>query len=49
MESITTLNLSGRNLDVLPDLPSTLDSLDCYDNNLTSLPDRPPTLEILLS
>ena len=46
---ITELNLSGRNLTVLPDLSlyTNLQRLYCYNNQLTSLNNLPPNLQIL--
>jgi len=44
------INLSGRNLTVLPDLSGDLDTttLNCSENKLTSLENLPPNLDTLL-
>jgi Leucine-rich repeat (LRR) protein len=44
---MTTLKLSNKGLDVLPDLPEDLKNLYCNHNSLTYLPDLPPNLERL--
>ncbi len=41
------LNLSYLRLDALPDLPMSLQKLDCSHNDLTALPELPRALEIL--
>lgn len=43
----TVLNLSGRNLNVLPPLPDNLEELYCSNNKLTYLSKLPPNLKIL--
>ena len=41
------LNLSNKNLDVLPEIPAGTTMLSCYGNNLTLLPALPEGLEVL--
>jgi hypothetical protein len=44
---VKILTVDGCRLDILPNLPAALTSLNCYENNLTSLPDLPAGLKYL--
>lgn len=47
-KNISTLNMSGNELDSLPELPQNLKDLYCNNNKLVRLPELPKNLRVLL-